>query len=124
MFAALFLAAAIRYPLDAPMLGRADVRACFEQVLKGGGYGHLPFESAAFLIAKDGGYECAVWPRSIAFHSQSWPGRMPESTVAIIHSHPAELPDPSWRDVRLAERLRIPIFVVTPRAILRAGPGS
>ena len=103
--------------LDAATLARADVHDCMQRVLKDGGYGRLPIEGAAFLIANRDAFECRMWPRSPGFHSQEWRARVPENAVAIIHSHPAHLPDPSWADMQLAKRLRLPIFVVTPRHV-------
>jgi len=122
MLAALVFAATIAYPFDAGTLARAEVRDCVERVLKGGGYGHLPLESAAFLVLKDDQLVCRPWPRSVTFHSQQWYGRLPDDTAAIIHSHPADLPDPSSHDRTLANRLGIPVFVVTPRGVTRADP--
>jgi hypothetical protein len=122
MFAAILLAISIAYPFDAETLARRDVRECFEQVLKGGGYGHLPFEAAAFLVVHDDAFECRLWPRSVDFHAKSWSGRMPEDTAAIIHSHPADLREPSLHDALVARKLGIPVFVVTPRGVTRADP--
>ena len=122
MLAALLFAATIAYPFDSATLARDDVRGCMERVLKAGGYGHLPFEGAAFLILKGDAFECEMWPRTVAFHTQSWGGRIPDNIAAILHSHPADLPDPSVGDAGLAERLRVPVFVVTPRAVARTPP--
>jgi len=112
MFAAIVLALS----LD---VARADVQTCMQRVLKDGGYGFLRIEAAAFLIEKDDAYECRMWSRSVSFHSQEWRGAIPEGAVAIIHSHPKDLPDPSSNDQRLAKRLRMPVFVVTPRHVTR-----
>jgi hypothetical protein len=122
MFTAILLAISVAYPFDAETLARRDVRDCFEQVLKAGGYGHLPLEGAAFLVVHGDTFECRLWPRSVVFHSDSWSGSMPEDTAAIIHSHPADLPKPSLRDALVAKKLGIPVFVVTPRGVTRADP--
>ena len=110
MFAAILLAAS---------LSRPDVHQCFERVLKAGGYGHLPLEAAAFLVVNGDGYECRMWPREVRYHSHVWSGRVPDNTVAIIHSHPADQPDPSANDAGVARALRISVFVVTPRGVTR-----
>lgn len=115
MFAAIVLAAT----LDAATLAHPDIQACMQSVLKEGGYGHLPREGAAFLIEKDGAFECRMWSRRGGLYSQYWEGVIPEGTVAIIHSHPADRPDPSWNDTVVARRLRMPVFVVTPRRVTR-----
>ena len=110
MFAAILLAAS---------LARPDVHDCFERVLKAGGYGHLPLEAAAFLVVNGDGYECRMWPREVHYRSHVWSGRVPDNTVAIIHSHPADQPDPSAHDAGVARALGIPLFVVTPRGVTR-----
>lgn len=115
MFAALALAA---------VLTRPDMQSCVERVLKAGGYGHLPLEAAAFVVQDGDAFTCEMWPRSVTYHSTSSLRRLPPNTVAIIHSHPANLPDPSWEDVELARRIGIPVLVVTPRAITAADPAS
>jgi hypothetical protein len=119
MLAALVFAATIAYPFDPATIAREDVRECMERVLKAGGYGHLPLEGAAFLILEGDAFECAMWPRTVAFHAQTWGGRVPDNTAAIIHSHPADLPEPSGGDTTLAKKLGIPVFVVTPRGMTR-----
>lgn len=115
MLAAIVLAAT----LDSATVGRPDVQSCMQQVLKEGGYGHLPREGSAFLVDNDGTFECLMWPRRNLPLAQQWEGIIPLHTVAIIHSHPADRPDPSWNDTLLARRLRMPIFVVTPRHVRR-----
>jgi len=115
-------AATIAYPFVAATLARVEVRDCIEKVLKGGGYGHLPLESAAFLVLNGDQFFCRQWPRNVSFRSQQWSGQLPDNTAAIIHSHPADLPDPSSHDRTLATRLGIPIFIVTPRGVTRADP--
>jgi|GEM_PF-3175176 len=116
MFAALLFALA----LDDATLARPDVRACFDRVLKEGGYGRLPIESAAFVVRDGDRYQCRMWPRSVSYRAQSWDGALPANAVAIVHSHPRDLPEPSAQDRALAKRLGIPNFVVTPRAVTRA----
>jgi hypothetical protein len=112
MFAALVLAAVLQRP---------DVQSCVERVLKDGGYGHLRFEGAAFLLRDGDAFACEMWPRTMGFHSTSWSGRIPPNAVAIIHSHPADNPNPSFADVQLARRLGIAVLVATPHGITAAG---
>jgi proteasome lid subunit RPN8/RPN11 len=121
MFAALAIAAALAAPVEGEMLDHPDVRSCAERVLKAGGYGHLPLEAAAFVVRDGNTYACEMWPRAVTYHSASWSRRVPSNVVAIIHSHPADLPEPSVGDADLARRLGIPVVVVTPRTIIAAG---
>lgn len=51
---------------------------------------------------------------------QKLEGTAPDGTVAIIHTHPESLPDPSPGDRRVAMAAGIPVFVVTRRAIVGA----
>lgn len=120
MLAALaFAVGTVVFPFDSSTLDRADVRACFERVLKAGGYGHLPLEAAAFLVRDGDVLECRMWPREVHYHSHVWRGRVPDNTVAIVHSHPADQPEPSANDTDIARSLQIPLFVVTPRGVTR-----
>jgi hypothetical protein len=106
------------------MRARAEVSSCVERVLKAGGYGHLRLEGAAFIMRDGGAFGCQMWPRSVTFHATSWPGRIPPNAVAIVHSHPAGIPEPSVGDAELARKLGIPVLVVTPRGVTAAGPGA
>jgi hypothetical protein len=124
MFAALVVAAALAVRIDDGMRARAEVRSCVERVLEAGGYGHLRLEGAAFITRDGDGFLCEMWPRSVTFHSTSWSGRIPANTVAIVHSHPADIPEPSVGDAALARTLGIPVLVVTPRGVTAAGPGA
>jgi len=106
MFAALLLAVTL------------DASPCFSELLKAGGYGMRNDERAAFLLARDdGGYDCAMWPRSNGYHSAHWDGPIPERAVAIAHTHPRHKPLPSVQDAAEAKRLGMPIYVVTPSGV-------
>ena len=105
----------IAYPFDTTTLVRDDVRACGERITALAGHGYLAHERAAFLVlSSDGTFDCSVWPPSNGWHSATWSGKIPNGTVAVIHTHPRTIPQPSSHDTREARRLDIPVIVVTP----------
>ena len=108
----------VAYPFTRATLQRADVAACADRILALGWYGRVDWERAAFLrIDERGGFTCDVWPANLQFRRTHWAGPSPEGTVAVIHSHPRTLPDPSPDDRHVAQRLQIPVIVVTPEAM-------
>ena len=115
----------VAYPFSAATLTRDDVAACSETILSRGWEGRANFERAAFLhLSDDGRFRCDVWPADFQFHRAQWWGTTPDGTAALIHSHPRNLPDPSDQDVVEAERLGVPVIVVTPQSIAMALPSA
>ena len=105
-------------PINDAFLNDAVIRTYFADLLAKGGSGFLPSERGAFLVRDESGeYRCVLWRRSMMYHEQTFSGRIPERTVAIIHTHPKELPVGSMGDRNTAMRLSVPIFVLTPRNI-------
>ena len=79
------------------------------------------FEHAAFIARDgDGSLRLIEWPWTHGFRSTEWRGPLPPNVVAIIHTHPKQIPLPSDRDVRTAMRLKIPVFALTPRSVCAA----
>ena len=74
-------------------------------------------ETAAFLIEEEGGVACVIWPRMAWIRSQNFQGSIPPQTIAIVHTHPPGEGKPSFNDIREAERLLLPIFVITRSSI-------
>lgn len=96
----------------------------YEQLLAEGGYGRFDRERAAFLIReRDGSLTLAPWPDG-GFRHASFRGEVPARTIAILHTHPAKLPQPSAQDRAEAKRLGIPIVVITPRSVIVADPNA
>jgi proteasome lid subunit RPN8/RPN11 len=74
-------------------------------------------ERAAFLVQNDEGrLRIVPWQPGDATEA-SYRGRIPRGCIAIIHTHPIAAPRPSRRDVAEAQRLKLPIVVITPDAI-------
>ena len=96
--------------------------AYYSDLLAEGGSGRLPIERGGFLSREpDGTLTFAPWPRG-EHQRATFRGTIPRGTIAVVHTHPRHLQDPSGRDVTEAKRLRLPVVVVTPRAISVARP--
>jgi len=78
-------------------------------------------EQGAFIVrTRDGLLYFVVWPPSEERDTLRWQGRFPEGTIAIVHTHPPWIPRPSKRDVVVAQRSRVPVFVITREGITSA----
>lgn len=94
----------------------------YDQLLADGGYGRLERERAAFLIREDDGtLTLEPWPHG-GFRHASFRGAIPRGTIAILHTHPADEPQPSARDRAEARRLGLPVVVITPSGVVVAMP--
>jgi proteasome lid subunit RPN8/RPN11 len=79
-------------------------------------------ERAAFILElPDGTYECRLWPRTNQRFGSTWHGAIPERTIAIAHTHPVTMPQPSRVDVGEAVRLGIPFIIVSRTHIFLIG---
>lgn len=58
-----------------------------------------------------------TWPPGEEGDKLRWHRRFPKGTVAIVHTHPAWVKEPSRLDVRAARRSGIPVYVVTKTRI-------
>ena len=110
-------------PIDRSLLDNDRVRQLFADLIAQSGHGRLPMERAAFLrLMPDGTYEHVPWPFSATYQSARFTGTVPNRTVAIVHTHPLRMPRPSSHDRELAQRLGLPIVVITPRSLMVAQP--
>jgi hypothetical protein len=99
-------------------LNNAAIQGYFADILRQGGFGHWKTERAAFLVRdEDGRYRCIAWPMDGHLYRQEFHGAIPDHTVAIVHTHPSELPLGSPDDERTAIKLSMPVFVLTPMNI-------
>lgn len=81
-------------------------------------------ERAAFVVLGAGGeLELVHWPapRPDVRRSVNWNGRMPSGVVAVIHTHPSQVPRPSRQDLAEARRLSMPFYVVSRTSLCMAG---
>ena len=103
-------------------LCRPETASYYAELLARGGYGRLPVEYGGFLIREsDHSLTFASWPRG-SLQRAAFRGAIPRGTLAIVHTHPRELPDPSAHDCDEARRLGLPVVVVTPRAVIAVRP--
>lgn len=121
----LFLFALPLYAAD-DIFDTVDGHACFREILRKSGWGLAgPYERAAFVIEQsDGSIACAEWPSMHTYHAEEFRGDVPEHTIAIAHTHPAEYPLPSQHDYDEATRLGIPVYTITIRAVYKSMPGD
>ena len=90
-----------------------------------GGYGRVAIERAAFLVAgEEGTVRCVLWPFAPEFQQASFRGAVPAGTLAIAHTHPNHLPFPSAGDRALAQKLSLPVLVLTRKGIMAALPAG
>ena len=83
-------------------------------------YGQSPYEQAAWAVADAEGRVTFVrWKFNHAAWEAKFRGAIPANAVAIVHTHPNARPMPSRDDGLTAERLRIPVYVVTRGALTR-----
>ena len=72
-------------------------------------------EVAVFIVrTPDGHLSCLLWPHTDSVRSAHYDGPIPPGTIALAHSHPiysSEKPSPG--DVVQAQRIGLPIYVVT-----------
>src|SRR5688572_16569430 len=79
-------------------------------------------ERAAFLIHDDDGVAMIYWPTTMQRHAATYRGVVPPNVLAIVHTHPTYLWDPSAHDLAEARRLGIPIYVLTRSSVTRGNP--
>lgn len=97
----------------------AVVRGAWD-LLKLSGYGQWDQEHAAFITRDtQGNHQLLHWQYQREFQRATYRGPVPPNAVAIIHTHPNSLPNPSSGDTRLAHRTGLPVYVVTRKVITR-----
>ena len=103
-------------------LCRADAVDIYKQLLTLASMGRYESERAAFLVrAADGRLTSVVW--QAGDHAEaSYTGRIPSRCIAVIHTHPVGSPLPSKHDVIEAQRIGLPIVVITPQSVTVATP--
>ena len=98
------------------------LRASFAELLLGA---HPDVEVAAFVVVdEEGQMSCLVWPRMSWIRSQTFNGKIPQGTVAVVHTHPRREERPSYGDTLESMRLRLPFYVLTAAAIWVVDPAS
>lgn len=89
-------------------------------LLRSAQYGRATREHGAFLVSDaNGELRLVKWSGEATSMSATHRGRIPSGTVAIVHTHPNDLPNPSPGDAALARKLNLPVYVLTRRSITR-----
>ncbi|HKA18762.1 MAG TPA: hypothetical protein VKN18_10755 [Blastocatellia bacterium] len=95
--------------LNATSVKKAILRA---YLLSGSGTLHVEF-GFGVIRSQDGSFEATVVTRGEA---GVWKANLPASTIAIFHTHwNGVSPWPSPQDMQEADRLQIPIYVISRR---------
>jgi hypothetical protein len=101
------------------------VHGVFAELLRNARYGSASTEEAAFLIRDAHGATFFLrWRASGELNRAEWHGPLPAGTVAIVHTHPNWLPQPSKIDALVARETSIPVYVVTLTRISRTDGGK
>ena len=101
-------------PAHAEIADEPEVRRFFWSLIQESGYGFSESEQAAFVVRRnDGSYGFVRWPSSEQHHRAVWKGAFPAGTIAIVHTHPNWIPDPSKTDIRTSQQRGMPVYVVT-----------
>jgi proteasome lid subunit RPN8/RPN11 len=82
-------------------------------------------EVAAFVVQhENGALDLVHWPRG-DYRKAHWEGLMPDHVVAVMHTHPWQVPRPSAQDAAEAHRLQLPFYVVSrPRLCVVDADGT
>ena len=96
-----------------------QVRRFFWSMMQDNRYGFTETEDAAFVVRReDGRIEFIKWS-SETHHRATWRGKLPRGVIAIVHTHPNWIPNPSPTDARTAKLRRVPVYVVTRSHIIK-----
>ena len=119
----LAVALTIAYPFTETTVTRSDVQGCFSHLFRAAYFGRANYERAAFLVLQhDGSVVCHDWPPTFEFRAERWSGALPDGTIAIAHTHPPRIRQPSRDDLHTAATVGVPVFVVTDSSIAMAMP--
>lgn len=81
-------------------------------------YGLDPKEHAAFIVVDERGeLQLSRWPWQAESMRASYRGEIPRTAIAVVHTHPNELPNPSRGDTALARKLGLMVYVITRTSV-------
>ena len=111
--------------LRSDLVREPQVQTLMRELLSGARSGFEHREEAAFIVrSASGNFYSIEWPSDGQLDSARWSGAFPEGTVAIAHTHPTHLPDPSTIDITVARNVHVPVYVVTHARITRTDGGE
>lgn len=89
-------------------------------LLESARFGRDSKEHAAFIVVDESGQlQLSRWPWGAESMRATYRGQIPRSAVAIIHTHPHDLPNPSSGDIALAAKLGMTVYVITRTSVTR-----
>jgi proteasome lid subunit RPN8/RPN11 len=101
------------------------VRTALWHLMEETHYGFAETEEALFIVrGRDGRLSFVPWTSAQLPHQSRWTGARPPGAVAIAHTHPNWLPQPSRIDVRTATRNKLAVYVVTRTRIVKTSGGE
>jgi proteasome lid subunit RPN8/RPN11 len=101
------------------------VRAELWRLIGEARYGFAEREEAMFIVRDARGRLSFVrWTSMGVPHQTRWTGAWPRGVIAIAHTHPNWVPEPSRTDVRVAMRNKVPVYVVTRTRITKTSGGA
>src|SRR5205807_7764673 len=74
-------------------------------------------ERAGFLVLDGERFHLVLWPPTHQFHAEAWQGKIPQGTVAVVHTHPPGQPMPPTHARTEVQRIGIPMLVITPVSV-------
>lgn len=105
---------------DDPVINDASLREQAWTLFSLAKHGQSRIERAAFVERDGEGHLfLEIWVAGTAPSRVSFEGPIPPRAIAIIHTHPNDIPFPSVKDQYVARRLGMPVYVVTRRLIAR-----
>lgn len=114
------LSGAVEAAAEGDLASDPSTRTLAWELLKVARYGQATKEHAAFIVRDEsGGLRLLRWPSGETWKRAAYRGAIPPGTVAIVHTHPNDLPNPSDGDTALARRLALPVYVLTRNSIAR-----
>ena len=103
----------------------AELTSIFYELFRAAQVGDRDVERAAFLTRDcKGGIERVMWPATMQRRAETYRGPLPPNVIAIAHTHPDGLPQPSRQDIAESKRVGLPIYVVSRTAIARVDPSG
>lgn len=112
------------------MMDNREVQNASYELFSEAKWGVDRVERTMWVTFRNGTFGFVRWPSSASTNTEVWRGPMPECTVAVIHTHPTNIPgEPSLMDHQLADgrqltSVRLLVYVLHRKGIWKAEPGK
>jgi hypothetical protein len=101
-----------------------DARSVFTALLHRSHYGFAAEEAAFIVRCPNGNLAGIHWPAGAGRDGVEWAGEYPRGVLAIAHTHPGWLTQPSRIDRATAARTHLPVYVITQTSITKTEGGE